>query len=70
MSLKEQGVRNSSTIYVMMRKRTDSEMETRPDQHLLLTDEKLKQITSAFKRFTASRLWVSHNSRELPPGHS
>lgn len=59
LSLKEQGVRNSSTLYVMMRKRAGSELEPRPELHLPPTDEKLKQITGAFKRFTASRLWVS-----------
>ena len=56
--LQEQGVRSGATIHVM-RRVAQEDSPSAADQEQL-TDDKLRQITSAFKRFTVSRLWVGH----------
>lgn len=58
-NLLEQGVRKGATIHVMRKSvQEDDSPGVAADLQVPMTDEKLRQITSAFKRFTASRLWV------------
>lgn len=56
--LEEQGVRTGATIHVMRRNGSLPEEDCSSSDQAPLTDDKLREITSAFKRFTASRLWV------------